>query len=119
MLLVVIIVALVATPIFLALTILILALAMMGEAFTVPFGGVYLVLAGLLGVVGGDGFEARRYIDANARKVLWGPVIWASHVISSIWGNLFDFLEGAGGGSPPSRPRGRSDRYRALPPGRR
>jgi hypothetical protein len=117
MFILVIIGALVACPLLVSISILYLAVGLVGTMFTLPFGGAFLILGGAIGgLTPGGGMEARRYIDANAGKILFGPLIWAFDKIGPMWANFADFVMGPGGGPPPSRPPRRPNR--ALPPGR-
>lgn len=97
---------------------MLLALAVIGEVFTVPLGGAYLILQGALGaIIPGNGLQARRYIDKNAARILWAPLILAFEIIAPMWDNVLDFLQGPEDGSPPAPPPGQSGSYRVLPPG--
>jgi|ERR1700722_5921239 len=87
--------ALLALPFILGFTIVVLALALIGEVFAVPFGGIHLILGGAFGAaVPGNGLSARDYIKDNADNVLWGPLIMASRILIPIWDNFFDFILG-------------------------
>jgi hypothetical protein len=126
--------ALVALPFLLAFSILVLALALIGEAFALPFGGGYLTLvAAMGGVTPGNGLRARHHVLANASRILWGPLIWAAETVGPMWNNLGDLVlgpENRPSALPPGqyyrelppdyrpRPPRRSRSQRALPPGR-
>jgi hypothetical protein len=105
--------AIIATPIILGLTIVSLVLGSMGVASILPLGVTYYVFGGLLGIFTGNGLQARLHIDAEARKFILGPFDWAWHIICFWWGNLFDFLLG----SKPGPSREFRPSPRELPPG--
>ncbi len=119
MFIVVVIVGLVVTPIVVVLSLLCLALGLIGVAFTFPIGGAYYVIEGVIGVLAGNGAKARHDIEVNAGRTLWAPLASASDTIGSMWENLGDFLLAPEDGSPRALPPGRGGSRRALPPGGR
>jgi hypothetical protein len=110
--------ALLALPFILGFTIVVLALALIGEVFAVPFGGIHLILGGAFGAaVPGNGLSARDYIKDNADNVLWGPLIVASRILLPVWDNFFDFLLGPGSEFQRTPLPRQANSYQVLPSG--